>query len=54
MEKKNVTKFPKGFFQEKRPTIAASDALKDVVPIRWKDSIKSKKNNQIKLVKKNG
>ena len=40
MEKKSITKFPKGFFQAKRPTINASEALKDVVPLKWNETSK--------------
>lgn len=42
MKKKEVTKFPKGFFQKERPTITASEALKDVTPINWIEDSKSK------------
>jgi len=54
MEKKSITKFPKGFFKEKRPTIAASDALKGVAPIKWKGSSEKAKNGGMKLIKRNG
>lgn len=32
---KNVTKFPKGFFQKDRSTLTAQEALKDVIPVEW-------------------
>ncbi len=48
MEKKEITKFPKGFFQLKRPTITAGEALKNEIPLKWE---KNKKQN-VKLVKK--
>ena len=49
---KNITKFPKGFFQIKRPTITASEALADVEPLKWKDTNKSKKKSVPKLTRK--
>ncbi len=42
MEKKEITKFPKGFFQLKRPTITTSEALKDVIPFKWETNTKKK------------
>ena len=33
-EKKN--RFPKGFFKQPRPTISTKEALKDVIPMKWK------------------
>lgn len=54
MESNNkISKFPKGFFQATRPTITASEALKNTNPIKWKESSKRVKSNEIKLVKKN-
>lgn len=52
MEKKNITKFPKGFFQLKRPTITASEALSDVTPIKWEKDTMKKEKQIVKLVKK--
>lgn len=51
MKKKEITKFPKGFFQLKRPTITASKALKDVIPIKWEkeDNNKQIKDTKVKL-----
>ena len=49
MEKKEITKFPKGFFQLKRPTITTSEALKDVIPFKWEEN---HKKQTTKLVKK--
>ena len=40
MEKKEIIKFPKGFFQSKRPTITTSEALKDVIPFKWETNTK--------------
>lgn len=46
MNKKNyikeITKFPKGFFQKDRPTLTAQEALKDVIPIEWVKNFKEK------------
>ena len=39
MKKEHKIKFPKGFFQLKRTTITTSEALKDVIPIKW-DNVK--------------
>ena len=36
MEKSN--KFPKDFFKQPRPTISTKEALKDVIPMKWKFS----------------
>jgi hypothetical protein len=44
MEKKNIPKFPKGFFQETRPTITAGEALQKVKPFEW--SSKKRKAKQ--------
>ncbi len=52
MEKKEITKFPKGFFQLKRQTITASEALKDVVPLKWEEKKERNKKQIVKLVKK--
>ena len=46
MKKRNTIKFPKGFFQLKRPTITASKALKDVIPIKWDEKPKNKLANK--------
>ena len=54
MEKKDITKFSKGFFQLKRPTITTSEALKDVIPFEWKESKGNNKKQITKLVKKKG
>ena len=56
MEKKKVKKFPNGFFQKERPAITASEALKDIIPIKWDEKINDKKNKDeqtVKLVKPN-
>ena len=43
---KNITKFPKGFFKLKRPTITASEALADVEPLKWKENNKKFKKKK--------
>ncbi len=35
MAKKSITKFPEGFFQQKRPIISAGEALKGLKPFEW-------------------
>ena len=50
MKKENKIKFPKGFFQLKRTTITASEALKDVIPIKWDNVKKERKNNKNQAV----
>ena len=39
MAKKNITKFPEGFFQQKRPIISAGEALKGLKPFEWEGII---------------
>ena len=39
MVKKNITKFPEGFFQQKRPIISAGEALKGLKPFEWEGVI---------------
>ena len=52
MEQKQKITFPKGLFQLKRPTITASEALKDVEPFKWsKDVLKRKKKAILYSVK---
>lgn len=56
MSKKSITKFPEGFFQQKRPILNASEVLKDLKPFEWEgvidfDEDKTKKNK--KKVSKN-
>ena len=46
MEKKSITKFPAGFFQLKRRTITASEALKDEIPFKWEKSSKVKEKKK--------
>ena len=58
MAKKNITKFPEGFFQQKRPIISAGEAVKGLKPFEWEgiidfDEEKPKKtNNKFKKSKK--
>ena len=54
MAKKEITKFPKGFFQLKRPTITTSEALKDEIPFKWDENKATNKKQIVKLVKKKG
>ena len=39
MAKKNITKFPEGFFQQKRPIISAGEAVKGLKPFEWEGII---------------
>ena len=39
MVKKSITKFPEGFFQQKRPILNASEVLKDLKPFEWEGVI---------------
>ena len=39
MVKKSITKFPEGFFQQKRPILNASEVLKDLKPFEWEGII---------------
>lgn len=52
MEKKSITKFPEGFFQQKRPIISAGEALKGLKPFEWEgldfDEEKTKKTKKTK------
>ena len=53
MKKKEITKLPKGFFQKERPTITASEALKDVKPLKWSKNVeKGKTKVEIVSIKK--
>lgn len=58
MAKKSITKFPEGFFQQKRPIISAGEALKGLKPFEWEgiidfDEEKPKKTkNKFKKSKK--
>ena len=38
MEVEKNNKFPKDFFKQPRPTISTKEALKDVIPMKWKFS----------------
>ena len=51
MVKKSITKFPEGFFQQKRPIISAGEAVKGLKPFEWEgviefDDEKPKKNKR--------
>lgn len=53
MEKKKVTKFPKGFFEQPRPTIKMAEALKDSKPFEWNETVlKEKTKNKLSSDKK--
>ena len=39
MANKSITKFPKGFFQQKRPIISAGEAVKGLKPFEWEGVI---------------
>ena len=58
MTKKSITKFPEGFFQQKRPIISAGEAVKGLKPFEWEgiidfDDEKPKKTkNKFKKSKK--
>ena len=58
MSKKSITKFPEGFFQQKRPIISAGEAVKGLKPFEWEgiidfDEEKPKKTkNKFKKSKK--
>ena len=39
MAKKNITKFPEGFFHQKRPIISAGEAVKGLKPFEWEGII---------------
>ena len=58
MAKKSITKFPEGFFQQKRPIISAGEAVKGLKPFEWEgiidfDEEKPKKTkNKFKKSKK--
>ena len=42
MKRNNKVKLPKNFFQKERPTMTASEALKDTIPVKWVNKKKSK------------
>lgn len=58
MAKKNITKFPEGFFQQKRPIISAGEAVKGLKPFEWEGIIDfddekiKKQKNKLKGTKK--
>ena len=58
MAKKNITKFPEGFFQQKRPIISAGEAVKGLKPFEWEgiidfdDEKLKKQKNKLKGTKK--
>ena len=49
-EKKNITRLPKSFFQQEKPTMSTKEALQDVVPLlTLKEMKKIKQKKIIKL-----
>ena len=48
MAKKSITKFPEGFFQQKRPILNASEVLKDLKPFDFDDEKKKKTKNKLR------
>ncbi len=51
MTNKKKTIIPKGFFDVSQKIITTKEALKDVVPIKWDDIKKERKNNKNQVVK---
>ena len=51
MEKKEIPKFPKGFFQRKMPIKPLSEAIKDSIPLIWNDPFENVEKEK-KLSKK--
>jgi len=49
MEKKESSKFPKGFFTQPRPTISMKEAIKDDIPFKWSENVLNGKS-QVKIV----
>lgn len=49
MAKKECPKFPKGFFTQPRPTINMKEALNNVTPFKWSDSVLNGKS-KVKIV----
>ncbi len=44
MSKKKRPSFPKGFFQQSRPTVTNEETFKDIIPIKWsKEVLEGKK-----------
>lgn len=44
MEKKNISKFPEGFFTKNRKEISIKKALKDIIPVEWTKQKKEEKS----------
>ena len=49
MEKKESSKFPKGFFTQPRPTISMKEAIKDDIPFEWSENVLNGKS-KVKIV----
>ena len=43
MEDKKRVIFPKGFFTKDRLVITNKEALKDVIPVKWSEEVKTDK-----------
>lgn len=55
MEKKESSRFPKGFFKQPRPTTSMKEAIKDDVPFEWsKNVLNGKSKVKIVSAKDNG
>lgn len=49
MEKKDIHKFPKGFFTQPRPSVSSKEALKDAIPFKWSKNVMTG-NSKVKIV----
>ncbi len=50
MTNKKKTFIPKGFFNASQKIITTKEALKDVIPIKWDNIKKKRKNNKDQVV----
>ena len=50
MTNKKKTIIPKGFFNVSQKIITTKEALKDVIPIKWDNVKKERKNNKNQVV----
>ena len=50
MTNKKKMVLPKGFFNVSRKIITTKEALKDVIPIKWDNIKKERKNNKNQIV----
>lgn len=49
MQKKECSKFPKGFFNKPRNTISMKEALSSVVPFKWSNNV-LKGKSKVKII----